>query len=93
MAESETKRKPERTCIACRRKGAPDSFFRIARRNDEELGLFDRKQSQGRTAYVCPVEQCIEKALAKDRLARALKKPVGEAARARLKDLLICKLR
>jgi uncharacterized protein len=84
---------PTRTCIACRRKGEPESFFRIAW--NESLGWewHDRRGSAGRSAYICRSEACVAKAVEKERLTRALKKPVPEEARARLKDELLCKLR
>ena len=38
-------------------------------------------------------ESCIDAALNKERLARALRMPVNEAAKVALKEELVCKLR
>jgi len=47
----------------------------------------------GRTAYICPSQDCIDAALTKERLARALRCSVDEASKAELKQELVCKLR
>jgi predicted RNA-binding protein YlxR (DUF448 family) len=79
--------------VACRKKGDAESFLRVAAAGAGELEFFDRRSSGGRSAYICPDEACIEKAMQKDRLSRALKKPVAEAAKDRLKQELLCRLR
>lgn len=83
---------PERTCIACRHKDRAETFFRVAV-DEQEPYLNEDGKVTGRTAYICRREECVAKALAKDRLARAVKKPVSEEARSRLKDHLLCRLR
>lgn len=55
--------------------------------------MCEGRMRRGRSAYICPDESCIEAALSKERLARALKCAVTEAEKAELKQILICKLR
>ena len=47
----------------------------------------------GRSAYICRNAECIEAALAKERLARALKTAVGGSDKQALRTELVCKLR
>lgn len=51
------------------------------------------KGGVGRSAYMCKTDGCIDSALAKEKLARALKTGVTEAQKAELKEELVCKLR
>ena len=52
-----------------------------------------RGERIGRSAYICPSSECVEKALAKDRLARAIKKPVPQEDLEQLRKDIECKLR
>ena len=47
----------------------------------------------GRSAYLCREADCVEKGLAKDRLARALRKPVTPEELEQLRKNIECKLR
>lgn len=42
---------------------------------------------------MCANLRCIESALSKDKLARAIRKPVADEAKAELKEALLSKLR
>lgn len=72
--------------------GRPGEFFRLS--NDPEAGivLVEKGSAPGRSAYVCPNEKCIDAAMGKGRLSRAMKTTVpGERLEA-IKKELICKL-
>ena len=73
---------PLRTCIACRRKEECSAFLRVARSPLGRLGLWE---GSGRSAYLHPTAACVEAALQKGRLERALRSPVGTAEREALK--------
>ena len=79
------KAQPERTCIACRRKGKKGELVRIT---DSPAGVIIdyTEKLPGRGAYICPEKECIEKLLKPGggaALSRALKRnvapPAGEA--------------
>jgi uncharacterized protein len=55
--------------------------------------LLEGRVLMGRSAYICPNENCVKEALKKDRLARALKKQIAQDELVRLKEELECKLR
>lgn len=83
---------PRRTCIGCKRKGDQDSFLRVSRDSGGRAVVCDRG-GIGRSAYICRNAECIDEAMSKDRLARAIKTIFVEADKLGLKEELVCKLR
>ena len=81
---------PLRTCIACRRKEEYTAFLRVARDATGRLGPW---KGSGRSAYLHPNAACLEAALQKGRLERALKGPVAPQEREALRTELVCQLR
>lgn len=67
--------------------------MRVFRDPGGRVLLYEGGTLTGRSAYVCANLQCIESALAKDKLARALRKPVADIAKAELKEAMLSKLR
>lgn len=64
---------PERTCCACGAKRAPREMQRAASQNGSEPVLDESGKAPGRGAYLCKSGACVEKALARKALERALK--------------------
>jgi len=65
------KHQPERTCIGCRNVFHKDELIRIVA-GPAGIVIDYREKLSGRAAYVCPRTICIQKALGKDSLGRAL---------------------
>jgi predicted RNA-binding protein YlxR (DUF448 family) len=80
----------ERTCIACKRKSDQVSFWRVARDLEGRVALW---KGLGRSAYICKRLECVEDAMAKGRLERALRGAVAAEGKRVLREELICKLR
>jgi predicted RNA-binding protein YlxR (DUF448 family) len=66
------KHQPERTCIGCRTVRKKDEVVRIVS-GPERVVIDYREKLAGRAAYVCPKKECIQKALTKEGLGRALR--------------------
>jgi len=81
---------PQRTCISCRRKDDQGIFWRLARNADGVVGLW---VGFGRSVYICQTMACLEAAISKGRLERALKGHVNPAERTAIYEVLRCKLR
>jgi len=64
---------PQRTCVGCRRTSAKREFVRIVRTPEGRVEVDPSGKKAGRGAYLCPLPECWEAALKKDRLASALK--------------------
>lgn len=66
--------------------------MRLARTPGGEVQQVQTGGAPGRSAYICPEPACIEAALSRQRLARALKTTIGADGLEALKKELICKL-
>jgi predicted RNA-binding protein YlxR (DUF448 family) len=51
---------PERTCIACRKKGSKDNFIKIVKNKNNELQIEKDKKLDGRGAYMCKSQDCLK---------------------------------
>lgn len=64
---------PERTCIACRKKGPPEKLFRMVAGPDGEVYVELDSRLPGRGAYCCFNAGCLASALEAGKLGRALR--------------------
>ncbi|HOJ92636.1 MAG TPA: YlxR family protein [Dictyoglomaceae bacterium] len=79
---------PLRTCIGCGEKKAKRELIRIVRKKDKILFDSTGKVS-GRGTYICPKTECLEKALKKKALSRALKCDISPENLSQLKEDLL----
>ena len=73
------KRKPERQCTGCGKKGGKENFIRIVKTSDGMISLDISGKASGRGAYVCCDVACIDKMCKGRRLDRAFRTHVDEA--------------
>ncbi len=66
---------PERTCVGCRAARPKGEMVRIVRAPDGSTVLDPSGKRPGRGAYVCPNPECLDKAVRRKALDRALKAP------------------
>jgi len=64
---------PQRTCIGCYKTTSKKELLRIARCSDNSIVVDIENNKNGRGAYVCANEFCIDKAIRGDKLNKALK--------------------
>ena len=65
-----------RRCVACRALLDRQQLWRVIRLAEGGLGL---DQGMGRSAYLCPTQQCLEEARKRRKLQRALRVNVEDA--------------
>lgn len=65
-----------RRCISCRKVGLKDEFWRIVRLFPS--GQVQLDEGMGRSAYICPNQNCLSTGQKKNRLGRALHASVPE---------------
>jgi uncharacterized protein len=70
-------RVPVRTCVGCRGTAPKDELLRVARPASGELRIDPEGRAAGRGAYVHRSDACVELALRRGALARALRMSVG----------------
>ena len=79
------RRAPERTCVGCRGKAGKGDLVRLARRPDAGVRVDVSGVSPGRGAYVHRDAECIEAALRRGVLGRALRTGVSAEEAVRLR--------
>ena len=72
------KRKPERQCTGCGKKGEKNNFIRIVKMVSGEIRLDENGKSDGRGAYICNNLECVAKMCKGRRLDRAFRTHVDE---------------
>lgn len=72
--------KDYRRCVSCRKLAPRNEFWRVVRSHPSNIIIIDRGNTllQGRSAYLCPTESCLQIAQKKNRLGRSLKAKVDE---------------
>ena len=78
-------REPVRTCVGCRGAGVKRDLLRIARASDGSVALDPGGRAPGRGAYVHRDVACVDAALSKGALLRALRAGADPGAAARLR--------
>ena len=76
---------PERTCVGCRARAPRGSLLRIVRRGGS-AGVDRSGSAPGRGAWVHRDPACVDAALRKGTLARALRTGLGADELGRLRD-------
>ena len=82
------KKRPQRTCIACRKEQDKSLFMRVVKtpEGNVELDLTGRKN--GRGAYICRNDECLKKAIKTKAIGRMLKTELSaDAEQALLEEM------
>lgn len=80
-----TKKRPVRTCVACGMEGEKRTLVRVVRTPEGRVELDPTGRKNGRGAYVCSYD-CLETALKKGRLEKALRVALGAEDKGRLRE-------
>lgn len=73
MIMSYNKHVPQRTCIACGQVTNKRQLIRLVRTAESRVEVDPSGKSAGRGTYLCPVPECWETGLKRNRLERALR--------------------
>jgi uncharacterized protein len=67
-----------RRCVSCRKVALKTEFLRVVKCHDTNKVDLDRGDTlmQGRSAYICPTDECLQSAQKKNRLGKSLKAQV-----------------
>lgn len=82
------RKKPERTCVGCRTVRPKMELVRVVRQPDGTVELDTGGKMPGRGAYVCPDVNCLDEAVKRKALDRALRAPVDAEVLNRLQKRL-----
>lgn len=82
------KKVPIRTCVSCRESSDKKQLIRIVRRTDGEVAIDTTGKMPGRGAYLCGSKRCLDTAIKKNILGRALRCEIPERLNEELKRLV-----
>ena len=82
------RRRPVRTCVACRQEAGKAELIRVVRRLDGQIELDRTGRMPGRGAYLHAAAECVEVARKRRALERALGAPVPPAVWAQVSNSL-----
>ena len=82
---------PMRMCVGCREMKPKATLLRVVKPQEGDAHIDRTGKAQGRGAYVCRSQDCLQKAVRQHQLERAFSAPVSDAVRdalmAQLPDL------
>jgi predicted RNA-binding protein YlxR (DUF448 family) len=78
------RRVPQRTCVACREVKDKRELVRLVRTPQGNIELDATGKKDGRGAYLCPTQECLEKALQGKQLEHVIKGHLTPDSRERL---------
>jgi uncharacterized protein len=72
--------KDERRCVSCRKVAPKNEFWRVVKCHPAKKIAIDLGNTliQGRSAYLCPTDSCLQSAKKKNRLSKSLKASVTD---------------
>lgn len=71
--QTKNKKIPMRQCVGCGQMNEKRLMYRVIRTNEGELLLDKTGRKNGRGAYICPKEECLQKAIRSKGLERSFK--------------------
>ena len=79
---------PQRTCMGCNEKKSKKDLIRVIKSKDNEISIDITGKKEGRGAYICNNEQCLEKAIKTKRINRALDININDELYSDLRKLI-----
>ena len=70
--------KSKKTCIACNNQKEKNELVRIVKPKDEELQVDSTGKKNGRGAYICKSEECLNKAIKSKRFEKTFEVEINE---------------
>jgi hypothetical protein len=72
------KKKPARRCIACNEQKEKQELLRIVRTPEKNIEIDLTGKKNGRGAYICKKEECLNKIIKSKRLERTFEMPISQ---------------
>lgn len=74
----QVKKIPMRTCTGCRQAKSKKELIRVVRDKEGKVFVDVTGKQNGRGAYICPDEQCLDSAIKNKGLERTLKTSISQ---------------
>lgn len=85
------KKIPQRTCMGCNEKKDKNQLIRIVKNNQGDISIDKTGKKEGRGAYICDKEQCLEKIIKNKRLERIFEMTISQDIYENLRGVIIDK--
>lgn len=83
------KKIPMRKCVGCQEMKNKKEMIRVLRVSESEFVLDTTGKKNGRGAYLCFSEECLDKAIKSKGLERSFKQPIPQQVYKTLKEELV----
>ncbi len=88
---SAMKKIPQRVCVGCQSSAPKRELLRIVRTPEGAIEVDPTGKKSGRGVYLCPREECVERAVKAKRLEKALQGSVGPQVLEALRGQVVAK--
>lgn len=82
------KRIPERTCIGCNETKPKNELLRIVKDKENSVCVDITGKKNGRGAYICAKQECLEKAIKSNRLSKLFELNIDKKIYDDLRDVI-----
>jgi predicted RNA-binding protein YlxR (DUF448 family) len=79
---------PQRMCVGCREMKEKRELIRVVKTPEGDITIDTKGKMNGRGAYICPKEDCLQKAVKTKGLERAFKQQITPEIFVSLKERL-----
>ena len=86
MAQLKVKKVPMRMCVGCREMKPKKELIRVVHSPEGEVSVDLTGRKPGRGAYLCPKEECLNRALKQKQLERTFSAPLSEETQISLRQ-------
>lgn len=82
---------PQRTCMGCNEKKNKSELIRIVKNKDNNIIVDETGKAEGRGAYICKNEKCLNNVIKSKRLEKVLECKINEEIYNKLRGVIIDK--
>jgi hypothetical protein len=84
-------KQPQRTCMGCNEKKDKNQLIRIVKNCNGEIILDRTGKKEGRGAYICDNEKCLERVIKSKRLEKVFEMSISNEIYERLRGVILDK--
>ena len=83
------KKVPQRTCMGCNGKKDKNQLIRIVKNKEGEISIDRTGKKDGRGAYICDDEKCLDKVIKSKRLERIFDMSISQEIYENLRGVIL----
>lgn len=85
------KKQPQRTCMGCNEKKDKNQLVRIVKSKNGEISIDRTGKKEGRGAYICDNEKCLDKVIKSKRIEKILETSISQEIYESLRGVILDK--